>query len=635
MKRIDEFCLKFADRLIWIAILAYILAFGYLSFLKYHSFSYFDWDLAGDVSVLWNSVHGRFLYYPFLEQPIFGAHLYLFIFLIIPVYAIYQHPVTLLFLQTLFLGLAAYPLYLIAKSKLDKMSALAISLAYLLYPSLGYINLFETHFDSYAVFLLFFAFYYFEKNRFNIFLIFILLALSCKENVSMVIFMFGIYSLLRRKSKRWVLVPLMLGALWFFVSVKLIIPYFAKDAGLYKGGFIFSAYYEHLGSGIFEMAKTILFHPLYVAQYAFESRKILYIIWLFLPTGFMGLLSPAVLLFTVPVFMQNLLSSGGTHAQIFYQYTAEIIPFIFLSVIFTFKKLMNNKVIYANRGRLVAAFLIFPVIGGLYLKAPQLFFAGYVKNFQIDDLSKVKDKMISAIPKDASVIATFQFLPKLAQRHNVYSMHFVSKGFKMLTHEKYQAPSALEYAMVDFNEPAMLESFFPPEAAANLRNFIKDNNLKVLKAVDDVVLFKRDYEGGSNLCEPADNPRINNVVNANIGNKIIFLGYNIDRGKSEDGRILHFTYYWKRTADPCGNLAVALQFLDDNNKVIFAKAHSFGYRIYPPDDLPKDQIIKEDYFVLMPHSIKPGMHGMKMILFYLDNGKESLVGVDLGKITVD
>ena len=65
VKRIDEFCLKFADRLVWAAISAYILAFGYLSFLKYRSFSYFDWDLAGAGSVLWNSVHGKFLYYPF------------------------------------------------------------------------------------------------------------------------------------------------------------------------------------------------------------------------------------------------------------------------------------------------------------------------------------------------------------------------------------------------------------------------------------------------------------------------------------------------------------------------------------------------------------------------------------------
>jgi hypothetical protein len=342
-----------------------------------------------------------------------------------------------------------------------------------------------------------------------------------------------------------------------------------------------------------------------------------------------------VLLFTIPVFMQNLLSSGGTHAQIFYQYTAELIPFIFLSAIFTFKKLMNNKVIHANRGRLAAAFLIFPVIGGLYLKAPQLHFAGYIKNLQIDDFSKEKDKMVGMIPKDASVIATFQFLPKLAHRHNVYSMHFVSKGFKMLTHEKYQAPSGLEYALIDFNEPAMLESFFPPEAAANVRNFLKDNNMKVLKAVNDVVLFKKDYRNGSNLCEPADKPRINSVVNANIGNKIVFLGYNIDSYKAAYSRIVHFTYYWKRIADSCGKLDVALQFLDDNNKVVFAKAHSFGYRIYPPDDVSKDQIIKEDYFVLMPHSIKPGTYGMKMILFYLDSGKESLVDVDLGKITVD
>ena len=114
MKRLDDFCQKYADSLIWAFISACVLVFTSLCFSKYRAFGYFDWDLASDAVVLWNSVHGKMLYYPFLEQSIFGAHLYMIIFLLLPIYAVFQSPLTLLFLQSAFLGLAAFPLYLLA-----------------------------------------------------------------------------------------------------------------------------------------------------------------------------------------------------------------------------------------------------------------------------------------------------------------------------------------------------------------------------------------------------------------------------------------------------------------------------------------------------------------------------------------
>ena len=220
MERIDKFFQKRDKHLLWGCILFYILVFGYLSFLKYQSFSYMDWDLASDAIVFWNSVHGRFLYYPFLEQVIFGGHLYLIMFLILPIYAFFQSPLTLLFLQSIFLGLAAWPLYLLARTRLSKTFSLAIAITYLLYPSVGFINLFETHFDVYEIFFLFFALYYFEQENFRRYLVFIILTLFCKENASLAVSMLGIYALVRRRPVKWALLPFLAGAAWFFLSVK-------------------------------------------------------------------------------------------------------------------------------------------------------------------------------------------------------------------------------------------------------------------------------------------------------------------------------------------------------------------------------------------------------------------------------
>ncbi len=600
METINSFCKKYADRLIWVFISVYILVFGYLCFLKYHSFNYFDWDLASDVIVLWNSVHGKFLYYPFLEQSIFGAHLYLITLFILPIYAFFQSPLTLIFLQSIFLGLAAFPLYLLARSRLNKTFSLSIAIAYLLYPSIGYMNLFETHFDIYEIFFLFFALYYFEKENFRRFLVFIILTIFCKENASLAVSMLGIYALIRKRSKKWVLIPFLAGVVWFLLSVKLIIPHFAKDAELYQGGFIFSHYYKHLGSNLFEMVKTVILHPVNTAFFAFTPRKITYILHLFMPVGFLGLFSPLALLPAIPVFMQNLLSSAQTHSSIDFHYVALLIPFIFFSVIQAFDKLLRYKIVIKNQGVLLCCFLGCVVFSGIYLKAPQFDIIRYMYQYRIDDFSAQKDRLIRSVPERSPVIATFQFLPKLANRTGLYSMHFISLGYKMYTNTRYDPPKNLEYALIDFNEPLMLDAFFPPQGAGNIRSFLETGGWRVFKAFDDVVLFRKGYEGGERLCEEAQDPKIANPVNLVLKNGIIFLGYDIVDDKISDSRILHLVYYWKRIKAGTPPVGFFIRFFSPGGNLRFVKGHIFGYRVYLQDEWKNGEVIKEHHYILIP-----------------------------------
>ena len=612
MKKISLFFQKFADRLLWVFILIYILIFGYLSFLKYQSFSYFDWDLAGEASVLWNSVHGKFLYVSFLEQSVFGAHFNPIILFILPIYAIFQSPLTLLFLQSLFLGLAAFPLYLLARTKLSKTFSLALAVAYLLYPPLGYINLFESHFEIYEIFFLFFALYCFEKERFRNFLLFVLLALLCKENVSLVIFMFGIYAWIRRRSKGWVLVPLLTGAIWFFLSVKVVIPYFAKDAKLYQDGFIFSYYYKHLGSDLFSMVKTVIFHPLSIAGYAFRPQKIIYLCQLFLPVGFLGLLSPVSLLPVILIFMQNLLSWAFTHFQIYYQYVALLIPFIFFSVIQAFNRLLRQSFFVKNQVILLSYFLGCVFLAGVYLKAPQFNLVEHLFEYQASEYSQEKEKLITAIPKESAVVATFQFLPKLANRRNLYSLHLISKGYKMYTTVKYELPEDLTYALIDFNEPLLISTFFPSQAPRNIRSFLENGDWRVFKAFDDLVLFKKSYKQGPLLCETVQDPKIGYPMNVDLNKEIIFLGYDIVDDHLPESKVLHLVYYWKRINGNSRPEGFFIQLSDTNGNLKFRGEHIFGYRVYLQEEWKPGQIVKEHHYIFIPSGLKQGNYNISI-----------------------
>lgn len=647
MKVLEKLFKKFANKMIWVMIGVYVTVFTAICFLKYQSFGYYDWDFASDVIVLWNSVHGKLLYYPFLEQNIWGAHFYLIVLLLIPFYAIFQQPLFLLFLQSLFLGLAAFPLYLLARIKLNKTWSLCISLAYLLYPSVGFINLFETHFEIYEIFFIFFALYYFEKEKFKKYLVFIFLTLACKENAALIVFMLGIYAGLRKKSKRWILVPCLISVIWFFVAIRLVIPYFAKYAKLYAGGFMFTVYYQHLGKNIFEMAKNVLLHPIIFLNFALTPPKFLYLIQLFIPLGFLSLLSPAILFIAFPIFMQNLLSSVATHHQIYYQYVALLIPFIFYAAIISLHKLLIHKTLLRWEKVLIIVFLTIVISASIFLGSPQTSMFKFFRAYRLDVEAVNKAALVKSMPLDAAVMASFQFLPHLANRANLYSAHFLSTGFKMYTSSKYQPPEELDYFLIDFNEPLLISSFFNSNSSDNIRNFLEEKNFRVVKAFGDIVLFKRNFSAGFKIWEPGDSFDIQNTINANIDNKIRLTGYDskLEKGLADNGKILHLVYYWEQLNSLDRPIGVIIQFFDTQDNVVYSNFHYFGYRIYAVNQkLPVGKIFKEHHLILLPLQIfSKGDYVARMALFYndgkqlpiLDKNKIDTSGrISLGSISI-
>ena len=112
--RIRQSLFDNADYLILIAsAIFYIVLMFHLSYLKYYTFQDTFYDLGLNNEIMWllshgfisNYIHSQFSQiYPFqYEKPI--------VFLVLPFYSLYPHISTLLFIQTLFLGLTVFPIY--------------------------------------------------------------------------------------------------------------------------------------------------------------------------------------------------------------------------------------------------------------------------------------------------------------------------------------------------------------------------------------------------------------------------------------------------------------------------------------------------------------------------------------------
>lgn len=611
LKKLEE--KSFFDIALWGAIFFYIIIFSFLVISKYNSYAYGDFDFAHHAQTLWNILHGS-IDCSILGLKFLGNHANIILFFIAPLYAIFPHPELLLILQTVFLALSAWPIYLIGKKVINKRVAFVVSACYLLYPAVGYINLFEFHTEPFAIFFLAFAFYYFLKDRFWRYTGFLFLALTCKENVALVVIMMGFYAILQKKGKRWAITPILMGLFWFLIYVGLVMPHYNKgEVGFYS-------LYSHLGKTPKELLLNVALLPIKHPGFIFSPLKINYLMELFTPLSFLSLLSPSVLLIAFPIFLQRFLSNRPTECTIYYHYTSLLVPYIFISAIYGIKKLEKLSFI---KERVIILILISASLMSNYCLGPQLDFLNLQRSYKKDALDYKKDELVKLIPKDAPVVSSFEFLSHLANRRNLYSFHYIYSGHYTISDKKFITPENIEYALINFNDSLLL-GFENNKSHENLANFFaKDWTL--IESFDEVALFKKGYEGKKKiLFELVENPVIGNKHSVIFDDAVEFLGFDMSNISIKRGSVIAFTFYWKALKSNIPkDFWVGLELSGSSGSNLL-RIRELCYGIYPASLWKKDQIIKEKYNLLIPSDINRGEYGVKITLVDPQNGLSAL-----------
>lgn len=611
-----------ADILVWALISSYILFFGYISFLRYRCFDYGDMDLAIYSQMLWNIIHGS-LHSTIIGVNLLGHHAHV-LFLIAPVYFLFQTPLTLLFIQTFFLAIAAYPIFLIAREELNPKMALAIVVIYLLYPALGYTNMYEFHVPVFATAFLAFMFYYFKKADFKGFVLFMLLSLLCQENISLIIIPVGIYAFFVKKGIKWAAVPILSGGVWFWIMVGKVIPYINKDTVAY-----FSIY-DQMGNSISEIAKFMITHPVHVAKIIITRWNMVFLLALFMPLCFFSILSPQILII-LPVLMQHLLSKRLLEQTIYGHYTAEMIPIIFISAIYGIKRFFKIPYIKRNlrQGIFISIILVSAIISNICL-GPHIRLIVEHKQFRRDIWDYQKQYFINMVPNDAGVVATFEFLPRLCHRKNLYSFHQVVSGFYTLSNKPFQLPGQVKYALLDFNDIfafGYLNPYFGPITSArlkgksdvNLRNFIQNDNWGVVDMVGSIVLLKKNYITKYILYQVLDElPEVSNPTSAIAEGEVELIGYDVGDKENTKKNQIELTFFWRALKETKRDYGCFIYILDKEGKTKYRFIKPICYRIYPCYAWQREKVIKEDYKLLLPQDAKEDF-SIKMGIFDYKN----------------
>ena len=445
--KIRSFSNKYSVLVLSIAIGLYTLLLSILSLKKYYNFSYNAYDLAIFNQVFFNTLHGDWFAGTVNQNIYLADHFAPIIFLLLPIYWFRQSPETLLILQSLLLGLSAWPIYLIAKKvSKEKFIALAASLMWLLNPFVHTANVFEFHLLPLAVFFVFWTIYFYKQKSFKLFILFFILSLLVREDISLILIAFSWLAILHRRSAKWKLFSFILPLIYFVVSLK-IISHFSL-AGAYK----FFAYYGWLGGeSPVDIFIAWLTHPLQFVFHILNINNFASIAVLMLPVLFLPFLKSRYLALAFIPFLQILLSAGGFNFMAYSaHYTLLFMPGIFTALIFGLRriyrqeKFSGSKHIYQNIGFASIVFVITVIYFAIFM-SPVREIVG--KEYPWS-LTTARQEFFAQVPEQASLVAESTFLAQASSRPTLYTLTGAYFGCGQFCSFEFVMPP-VDYILID------------------------------------------------------------------------------------------------------------------------------------------------------------------------------------------
>ncbi len=314
------------------AYLGVFLSWTLANYDGFHSWGGGGYDFSIHDQGVWllSRLHSPFLTVAGTQY--FGDHLSFIMLLVVPLYWVFSTGKVLLVLQTMALGLAALPAFLVARDRLrSEWLAAGIAVGYLLNSYIGYTNLEAFHPDVFAVPLVFLAFWFVLRRRWVAFFVSIILLLLVKEDVPLLVIGLGVWVALRYQ-RRLGLLTSALAALWLFASFRFLLPVLSGTGSL-------AAYVAHHTEripfgGLGGFLKTLFLRPWKVVKQAFGPHRPWYYLQVFGPMAFLPVLSPSTLVLLSAPLLVNGLSTFFYQYHIEYHYGTLVVPSLLVAAVF-------------------------------------------------------------------------------------------------------------------------------------------------------------------------------------------------------------------------------------------------------------------------------------------------------------
>lgn len=593
---------------------AYTVSFSAVSLIRYRSFSFHDMDLAVINQNIYNASQGVLVSPEYGIPGFLSGHKWFIIFLLLPLYVLFPGPPLLLVLQSAALALGAGAVFLLARKMLNPRLGLAMAFAYLLYPALQFVNLFEFHPIAFATPLLLFAFYYLQSRRWGWYLVFVALSLSVREDVPIAVFALGVYALIIAgrdqtanfwRRWRWGLVPLISALIWFYVCESLI-PRLVAVPTPVRSPEMVESFFGWLGASPVQIISTLVTRPGYVLSGVLTTSKLAYIWQLLSPVSLLPLFSPAGLVMVLLSMTEGLLSERFTHFSIHYQYSSIITPMVFASAVLGLRNLMKWRPLRAQGNYLAAAIVLISLLTAWsFGPIPRLTqqFAGW----RFTDEDAVRQTMVKSIPPDLPVLATFEFTPKLSSRPQMfyfYHLYASSRRPDWAGHIPVMQERA-DYVLVDFNDWLTFYDFYTPGGDGAVYDFLQAGKWELETMVNSLALFSRGERFVAGVVEAAE-------AGAGTFRAVEAIpGLEVGPAAAEVGEelgfpVLRFAVDLQARA-PVGDLLLAVRLVNRLTAGEFLQQFLLApYRVYPTQRWRPGETVRVRANILLPEDLPSG-----------------------------
>lgn len=335
---------------VWIIILAYITIMSIITINRHYTFRTAAYDLGIFMQSLWSTANGEGILYNTVEESAvcvnthFGVHFSPILLFLVPIYSLLPRAETLLIIQTITIGISAYPLYLLSKEVLNsEKTSLVLVILYLGNSLLHGINGYDFHEAPFAMPFIFLTAFYMEKEEYKKVLLSALIILMTKEDTGISLISLGAFYLMKKEKlldpnayfqvlkgliskntpshKKISLFLIIAGLLWTIITTLIIIPSiaggFSVDAGFYSG---------------FPCVELI-------------PRKILYFVTASLTLGFLPFIKfkYGILLTFLP-WLEILGSCQINMFRIGFQYPYMLLPLSMIAIIYSLREIPEKYI---------------------------------------------------------------------------------------------------------------------------------------------------------------------------------------------------------------------------------------------------------------------------------------------------
>lgn len=447
-------------------ILSIILIFYSMVFIGIAIWNYehFLIDASGDQllfeQVVYNTAHGKPFYNNFSQQSHLGDHNSPILAVLALFALVLPAPYVLSIFTVLSIAIAAIPIYLLSRDIFNnKILALLLVAVFLMLPAfVGQIYV-SFHEINLVLPFLTFAFYFFTKERFYPFVAMFIMALLVKEDVSLTLFMFAPYAMIKKRDRQWCMFPAILSIAWFFISIKAIIPFFNKQ----KSYGMALAYFKNLGGSLSEIVVNTVTAPLKTFGIMLGLERLRYLFELLLPVGLVFPLFSPEIIFAFPSVFLNMLAENSRFRLFVSNMDSGVVfiprhmslmaaVFLFISAIYSIKKVSVYlpKISSQIKLALVIFSLSFTLYEARYLMHKSFYYepARIVQYFPSAESIK---KILTLIPNDATVKSCLYISTHLYDRREAYypANNPIETDYIVITGQDYLAFDPIYAAQID------------------------------------------------------------------------------------------------------------------------------------------------------------------------------------------